>query len=108
MALQTLDSKTKAAFTAAGVTLTPAQEHCCATATTIDWQALLTTLGNIAKVVIPIIISIFGGQTPPTPTPAPAKGATCCDHHACCLKTFEACMAAAKLAGEHLCQCCCE
>ena len=99
---QTLDPAVKAAFASAGVSLTPEQEHVAATATAIDWLAVLKSLGGLAAQLLPIIIAFFGNP------PAKAAAAGCCDHHACCLKVFESAVKTAKLAGEHLCSCCCE
>jgi hypothetical protein len=112
MALQPCPPNLKTAFTSAGITLTPAQEHLVASnpkLSAIDWAGLMQKLGNLAALIVPIIIAFVSGQTPPTPAPAPTQGtaaAACCDHHCCCLKTFEASVKTVKAAGEHLAECC--
>lgn len=111
---KTLTPSVKQAFSQAGITLTKEQEHVAASATTVDWVSLLKTLGQIAVQVIPIIIAIFGSNTPPAPTPAPSPtpaqaqaGATCCDHHKCCCDTLKAILHSADVCSKHMCQCCC-
>lgn len=106
MKMKTLDSQVKTAFTNAGCTLTPQQEHIAASATSINWLQLLQTLGSLASKILPIIIGLLGGNTPPTP---PAKaGANYCDHHKCCCEALEAELCAVEILSRHICDCCCE
>jgi hypothetical protein len=106
MALKTLSTGAKAAFSKAGYTLTPQEEHVAATAEAsgFDWATLLKDLASIAVQIIPIILGVFaGGQTP-----AKAVAAGCCDHHCLCCATAKSAEKTYYLALRHLIECCCE
>jgi len=82
-------------------TLTDAQKAKL-TAAGIDWQQLLTLLGQYAPQILQIILAILNGQSP-----APAPKATAgCDHHACCYEVLDSALQTTALAADHCCQCC--
>lgn len=111
MALSTLDSKTKAAFAKAGISLTPTIEHqlaAVAASTGVNWINLLQDLfklGQAASTLWPLIQALLGDLVPP---PAAAKTATagCCDHHKCCCDTLKAIIHSANVCANHCCACC--
>ncbi len=109
MALKTCDPTLKTAFTTAGITLTPAQEHIVASNTATPWLDLLKNLGALAAKLLPIIIALLGGLTP-APAPAQAKqGVSCpCDHTACAQEVLDSALTTTCLAACHAASCCCE
>lgn len=106
-ATKKLDPKTLAAFKAAGITLTPAQEHVAASSG-INWTALLKELAQAALQNLPALVSFILGLLSTKQTPAKTAAAGCCDHHCCCCKALEAILYAAQIEAEHCCECCCE
>ena len=110
MALKTLSADAKSAFASAGIDLTPTQEHLAAEAG-LDWKSLLTTLGQAALKIIPILIAILAGNNPPTvpskmQAPVQLPDGKYCDHHACCCAVLASALETASLAADHCCQCC--
>lgn len=90
-----LTTTTKAKFDSVGIKLSAEQETKAAELEAkgaIDWSKVIDTIGSIAKIVVPILISLLGGSTPtPSPTPATkAKTGVTCDpsHHCNCKETF--------------------